>query len=1165
MLEGTRSGSSAVLAIVGPGILAALLLIAPADAVASVEILSPSNGATFQAELEGCQEPPCFARINFAIEVVGANTERVDLHGVEGSDSFIWIACSPEIDPVEPDGNPCPADSTFTMDRNIDVAAGSYTVVATAVRSTGTEESAPVSFIVEDVANPSAGPVTLSAVVPSRGAPRMVLREPGTPLDPGICQCPVPDRWDCMGVGHEQDECLGDTCGNDNQCFASETSRNLWDPDLLYQRVLDDGILAQPSEVEIEGDNLDDPFLRAYLAPKPPGEPTLLPDAALPIGDWCLWEATILERERSRLRVRLPELPPRTMTTCGDTAGGEGDTFHSFRNWRWVIRRPRPAPELDELTAIPSPRMVPWHDAAPFKIVKPTYPQIDGFAFGNHGTDATFDEFLAVYGDNAFICLDCIPLVGCLCFVQVVDPIYMLWYYLYAWYIDSTGGSCVGMSSTSLLFAQEYLQTEDFQPGVQFPAGFVDPGPFPDSVRYIQEPRCVDGDDAGEACTLLTDCDSGVCASTGLVEIEGVPRYDYPNFCWPTCPPEPANLFAHIRMNHGVQLSLEVLEEVLETVGEAIFDPRADDEAFDGVPQATLDRVRSSPQDYVLSITSPGGGHAVAPFDVQGNRILIYDNNAPRDTDRFIDIVDRKFDYPARRDEKKEPNEGKLIFAIPIDIWKSERQLIGLQPLKGEYDMLFMFLAGAADMAVTDGEGGRWGWEDDGTLTEELPGALALPPLGPPDRIVRQAPLVLAMNRPAPSIAVNAYGGHYVFHAAQGGVVLQLEAADAEAGDEDRIETDYASENLSSFDFTPERDASYVVPRVGLALGEQERAVFHWLGLSVPGGETVGFRGDKTAANVTYRNGTGGPSHHLLAMDHASGLGRNSGRMLYGPFEVPGGGSHRVVLADWPVVDEVVSEMDFDGDGVADWTKRVPGHSVRSPLVAGGSADLSVEKAVEPELAALGDPLEYRVVVRNGGLDNAEDVVLIDALPEFASVQETDTSVGSCAGSDGTVTCELGDLAAGEEVEIRYIVTASLPGVLANGAAVLSVTGDPDLTNNTAVALVETPVLVDVEPGSRRNPVNVRGRGVVPVAILGQPGFDVAQLNPRTLVFGPGASRPAHRDVHYEDVNRDGEIDLLSHHRVPETGLTRESEQGCVRVLTFDGRTLRGCDAVSAM
>jgi hypothetical protein len=144
-------------------------------------------------------------------------------------------------------------------------------------------------------------------------------------------------------------------------------------------------------------------------------------------------------------------------------------------------------------------------------MVKPLYPLIDGFGFDNMATDPRYYEFLTVFGNNAYICLGAFGL----CATHVPDPLYhLVWWPIYGQVIGSTGGSCNGISATSLLMSREDLQTESFSPDVHYPVGFDQPG---DPAQYSE-----------------------------------------PDWCTPFCsPPKPDNLWAQIRMNHGVQFSRE--------------------------------------------------------------------------------------------------------------------------------------------------------------------------------------------------------------------------------------------------------------------------------------------------------------------------------------------------------------------------------------------------------------------------------------------------------------------------------------------------------------------------------------------------------------------------------------------------------------------------------
>jgi len=83
---------------------------------------------------------------------------------------------------------------------------------------------------------------------------------------------------------------------------------------------------------------------------------------------------------------------------------------------------------------------------------------------------------------------------------------------------------------------------------------------------------------------------------------------------------------------------------------------------------------------------------------------------------------------------------------------------------------------------------------------------------------------------------------------------------------------------------------------------------------------------------------------------------------------------------------------------------------------------------------------------------------------------------------------------------------------------------------------------IDIKPGGAPNPVNLKSKGLVPVAILSTDDFDATAIDPATLTLGddvnpdtPVATKPNgtyHTSV--EDVNDDGLSDLVVKFRVPE-------------------------------
>ena len=106
-------------------------------------------------------------------------------------------------------------------------------------------------------------------------------------------------------------------------------------------------------------------------------------------------------------------------------------------------------------------------------------------------------------------------------------------------------------------------------------------------------------------------------------------------------------------------------------------------------------------------------------------------------------------------------------------------------------------------------------------------------------------------------------------------------------------------------------------------------------------------------------------------------------------------------------------------------------------------------------------------------------------------------------------------------------------------------------------------VSIDVRPTSAENRVNPFARGVVQVALLGAEDLDVTQVDVASLGFGPSAAPAVHTEI--EDVNADGWHDLVTHHRIPKTGIALGDTEACLTGAMADGMALSGCDAVSTV
>lgn len=90
---------------------------------------------------------------------------------------------------------------------------------------------------------------------------------------------------------------------------------------------------------------------------------------------------------------------------------------------------------------------------------------------------------------------------------------------------------------------------------------------------------------------------------------------------------------------------------------------------------------------------------------------------------------------------------------------------------------------------------------------------------------------------------------------------------------------------------------------------------------------------------------------------------------------------------------------------------------------------------------------------------------------------------------------------------------------------------------------------IDIKPGSEENPINPDSRGVIPVAVLQTDEFDPTSEDVRYRFGAPdvvadgGGARSAHGG-HVEDVNGDGNDDLVLHFPTEETGFDGDESEG---------------------
>lgn len=105
-------------------------------------------------------------------------------------------------------------------------------------------------------------------------------------------------------------------------------------------------------------------------------------------------------------------------------------------------------------------------------------------------------------------------------------------------------------------------------------------------------------------------------------------------------------------------------------------------------------------------------------------------------------------------------------------------------------------------------------------------------------------------------------------------------------------------------------------------------------------------------------------------------------------------------------------------------------------------------------------------------------------------------------------------------------------------------------------------VRIDIKPDGVPNSINPRSNGVIPVAILTTADFDAAQVDPLTVRFGPGGASEAHGKGHLEDVDGDGDLDLVLHFSTPAAAIPCGSTEALLTGETYSGRPIEGRDSV---
>jgi hypothetical protein len=648
--------------------------------------------------------------------------------------------------------------------------------------------------------------------------------------------------------------------------------------------------------VTLSGTNLHG-SMEFFLAPVSPSFPNS-PAA------WTLLPAAVksIAADGKSVEVEAPFVPE---TVQLELNGPFVLSFDAQTAWRWVAH--------DTLFR---PGRIEYSTVGDFRIQRPPYPITHGFRFDNQGASGRLNEFLACYGQNAYIgeCPACVP-----------DPLYWgIWFPVYDYWMEESGGSCVGMASTAVQLFNDIRQPVDFDPDAFFANGILDPG-FP-------------GD------------------------------YDTSNFGGRNNrPPKPKDVWAVIRANHGAQTSLEYL-----TLGLAQSKSAT---SLSGFPTARLNEMRGRLGAYTICMQrADGGGHCVTPYRIEDNftnnanhsRIWVYDNEKPcepPDSASSSCVTGAFIDFDLSADKFTFGGEtGDGIFAIPVETYSGRRTapiaLLGAIGPVFEIPQLLMFIAGGADAHYSSPQG-EWGWRPDGQFVDNLPGLRAMVPLGSATNRTHSIPVFLQPSDASAytnlSVQMNVRSSRSsFFHVSDNGISLQMESTQGSPGHANQIRLGTRANRLSSFRYIPHGADTNFTTRVGMLFQTNSGATFEWKGLRSEGNRAQEFRALRDRRAVEYCNESTQINRHSLRIDAVAGSRESNASTVYGPFDVPPGAIHCVVLHEWPRVKQVRSELDLNADGTPDEIRIVTGIEVDTD--SDGLPDAwETRNQLDPEVAAGAD------------------------------------------------------------------------------------------------------------------------------------------------------------------------------------------------------------------
>ena len=106
-------------------------------------------------------------------------------------------------------------------------------------------------------------------------------------------------------------------------------------------------------------------------------------------------------------------------------------------------------------------------------------------------------------------------------------------------------------------------------------------------------------------------------------------------------------------------------------------------------------------------------------------------------------------------------------------------------------------------------------------------------------------------------------------------------------------------------------------------------------------------------------------------------------------------------------------------------------------------------------------------------------------------------------------------------------------------------------------------ISIDVKPGDPSTTIEASREGMIPVVIVSTGEFDATTVDPATIRVGATGTEAAVFRSASEDIDRDGDTDLLLLVRIQQMGLECGDTSVQLKGKTLDGRAIEGSEEVT--